>query len=175
MVLEEVDTRRVVDGLIAYELFIKDRGHRRHVFVAEPYVRAHESRVARAYGFDSHLVFRKVRYKVAGEYLFGQRHRAARGSDFRERYFALKPRDVEREEAAVLDDLPRDLVLAACELFQIYLLAPHDALDQIKIRRGEQPEVLAILFVDALYVFGDYKPDSGGDLGIRRLLAAGPF
>ena len=57
----------------------------------------------------------------------------------------------------------------------VYLFAARDALDQIEIRRGEQPEVLAILLVDALYVFGDYEPYARGDLGVRRLLAARPF
>src|SRR5262249_49081939 len=47
--------------------------------------------------------------------------------------------------------------------------------DQRKIGRSQQAEVLAILLVDALNVFGDDDANTGAHLGVRRLLAAGTF
>ena len=85
---------------------------------------------------------------------------------------ALKPRDVEREEPAVLDDLPGDFVFAGGELFERDFVARGDSLDQIEVGRGQQPEVLTVLFVDSLVVFGDDQPNTGGDFRVRRGLAA---
>ena len=106
------------------------------------------------------------------EDFFGKRHRAPLSGDRRNLYLTLQARDVEREQAAVFDNLPRDLIFAARELFKRNLFAISDARDQIEVGRGQQAEVLAVLSVDALDIFGDDAANAGGDFGIRRLLAA---
>ena len=40
-----------------------------------------------------------------------------------------------------------------------------------EIRRSEQSEILTILFVDALDIFGDHQLDSGAEFGVRRMFA----
>src|SRR4029077_8945811 len=88
---------------------------------------------------------------------------------------SLHPGHVEWEQSAVLDHLPRDLVLARRELTEWNFLAMADAVNQRKIRRSQQSQVLAVLFVNPLNVFSDHHPDSSTHFGIWRLLAAGSF
>ena len=109
---------------------------------------------------------------MAREDFFGKRHRAALSGDRRNLHLALQARDVERKQAAIFDDLPRDLIFAARELFERNLFTVFNARDQIEVGRGQQAEVLAVLTVDALDVFGDNAANACGDFGIRRLLAA---
>ena len=87
----------------------------------------------------------------------------------------MQARDVEREQSAVLDDLPRDFVFAGRELAKRNFFAGADLVDQREIGRGQQAEVLAVLLVDALDIFGDHQLDAGAHLRIGRLLAAGTF
>ena len=55
------------------------------------------------------------------------------------------------------------------------LFAGANLVDQAEVGRGQHAEVLAVLLVNALDVFGDHQLDAGRHLGIRRLLAAGAF
>src|SRR4051794_27305509 len=99
------------------------------------------------------------------EDFFGKRHRATFGGDRRNLYLTLQARDVERKQAAVFNDLSRDLVFAACELFERNLCAVFNARDQIEVGRGQQAEVLAVLTVDALDIFGNDTTNACGDFG----------
>ena len=47
--------------------------------------------------------------------------------------------------------------------------------DHAEVGGGQHAQVLAVLLVDTLDVFGDHQLDAGAHLGIRRLLAAGTF
>ena len=143
--------------------------------MAEAYVCAHEAGVARLDRFDAGGVFREVCDKVARKDFFGQRHRPRRGRDRRNLHAALQAGDVEREQPAIFDDLPGDLVFAFGKLGERNFFAILDATDEIEIGRSQQAEVLAVLPIDALDVFGDDTAEAGGDFGIRRLLAARPF
>src|SRR5581483_8227709 len=73
---------------------------------------------------------------------------------------------------AVLDDLPRDLILA-CELGQRNLLTRADFVNQPEIRGCEHAQVLAILLVNALDIFRDHQLKAGASLRVWRLLPAG--
>jgi hypothetical protein len=111
VVAEEHDGAGIVDRLVlAEEVLEEDRRHRRHVFVAETQIGARESGVAGLNRFDAHLV-RAVQH-VAREDFLGNGHGARLGGDGRQENFALHARDVEREQASVLDHLTRDLVFA---------------------------------------------------------------
>src|SRR5207248_8746929 len=79
---------------------------------------------------------------------------------------------VELEQSAVLNDLPRDLVIAGCEHGQRHFLPRPDLVDQGKIRRGQHPEVLAVLLVNALDVLRDHQLDSCAQLRIGGLFTA---
>ena len=48
-----------------------------------------------------------------------------------------------------------------------------DLLDQREVGRGQQAQVLAVLFVNAFDVLGDHQLDPGAHLGVGRLLPAG--
>jgi hypothetical protein len=74
------------------------------------------------------------------------------------RDLSLKPRDIEREQSAVLYDLTRYFVFTASELFQRYLIAGRHSLNHLKICRGQQPEVLTILLVDSFVILCNYQP-----------------
>jgi len=70
---------------------------------------------------------------------------------------------------------PRDLVFAFREFRKRHLFAVTNAIDEREVRRSQQAEILAVLLVDALDIFGDHQLDAGAKLGIRRLLTAGTF
>ena len=172
MVAEEHDGLGVGDRLVlAEEVLEEDRRHRGDVLVAEAQVGARESGVARLDGFDADLV--GAVQHVTREDLLGDGHRTRLGRDRRQEYFALHARDVEGEEAAVLDDLAGDFVFAFGELHQRNLFAGANLVDHAEVGRGQHAQVLAVLLVDALDVFGDHQLDAGRHLGVRRLLAAG--
>ena len=83
----------------------------------------------------------------------------------------LQPRHVVIEEPTVLDDAARDLALAGCERRKRNALAPAHLVENRKVRRCQDAEVLAILAVDALDAFRDNQFDAGAHLGVGRLLA----
>ncbi len=105
----------VVDGLVFAEIvLVENRRHGRDVLVAEAQVGARESRVAGLHRLHADLAV-AVQH-VAREDLLRDGHRPRLGLDRRQKHLALQARDVEREQPAVLDDLPRDLVFAVGEL-----------------------------------------------------------
>jgi hypothetical protein len=108
---------------------------------------------------------------VPRENLFTQRHRARRRGRQRNGRQALQARHVVVEQAAVLHNPTGDLPLALREYGERNFLAAAHAVDDGKIRRREDTEVLTVFAVDALEVFGDDEPDAGAALGVRRLLA----
>src|SRR6185503_6348794 len=102
---------------------------------------------------------------MSREYFFRQGHRTVAGCYRWNSSFALEPRDVEREQPAVLNYLPGYFVFASRELFERNFVAARDAADQIEVSRSEQPEILAILFVDAFDVLRNCEPDARRKLG----------
>ena len=110
---------------------------------------------------------------MVGEDLFRNGHGTLRRFDGRQKYFFLQTRHVEGEQAAVLDDLPRDFVFAGGEFGERDFLSCPDFIDQREVGRGQQAQVLAVLFVNAFNVLRDHQLDSGTHLGIGRLLPAG--
>ncbi len=153
----------------AHQLFEEDRRHRRDVFVAEPHVGHHESFVARLHERHAQAAFGQVRHPMAGDHLFAQRHGAPAGGRRRERHFALQPRHVVVEQAAVFDDAPRDLAFTPGERRQRDRFAAADLVDDREVGRGQHAEVLTVLPVDALDVFGNDELDPRTHLGVRRL------
>ncbi len=87
----------------------------------------------------------------------------------------MHPGHIELKQPTVFNNLPRNLVFALSKLGQRNFLARANAFNQRKIRRGQHPQVLAILLVNALDVFGDHDFDPGAKLRIGRLLAARPL
>src|SRR6185437_14644944 len=98
--------------------------------------------------------------------------RTGLGCDRRQRDFALHARHIELKQAAVLDDLSRDLIFARGENRKWNFLAAANFFDQREVRRGEHAEVLAVLLVDALDVLRNHQLDPGAQLRVRRLFAA---
>ena len=96
--------------VLAEKVLEENRRHRRDVFVAEAQIGARESGVAGLYRLDADLV--GAVHHVARENFLRDGHRPRLGLDRRQKNFALQARDVEREQAAVLDHLARDLVFA---------------------------------------------------------------
>src|SRR5215471_13271552 len=117
MVLEKIYRRRIVDRLVSHQPFIKDRGHRGDILMAEPNIGANKTSITRFDGFYAYLVIRQVGDKVPGEHLLGKRHRTPRSVNRGNRNLALQPRDIEREQPAVLYDLTRYLVFTVSEFF----------------------------------------------------------
>ncbi len=115
------------------------------------------------------------------EDLFGQGHRAcsagalARGADWRQKNFPLHARNIELKQAAVLYDLTRDLVFAGSELRKRDFFSGANFVDQRKICGSQNAQILAILLVNALNVFGNDELYARTKFGIRRLLAARSF
>ena len=147
--------------------------------MAEPQVRPCKARIAGLHSGYSH--FAGLIDHVPREDFFGQSHRScgagapARGLNRRQKYFSLHARHVEREQPAVFDYLPRNLIFPGSELAERNFFAAANAVDQRKVRRGQQTEVLAILLVDALDILGNDNPNAGAHFRIRRLFAARSF
>src|SRR5579859_1175163 len=112
---------------------------------------------------------------VAGEYFFCQRHGPLAGANGRQKNLLLRAGHVEWKQAAVFDDLARDLVFALGEFAEQDLGAGADFIDQKKVSRSKHAQVLAILLVDTFDIFRDHELDAGAHLRIGRLLAAGAF
>src|SRR5712691_6107178 len=202
VVAEEDDARGIVDfRILTHVAFEENRRHRRNVLVAEAEVGAREAGVprldrghanfksrlaalggtgegARPHTGRLHADLYAGSDHVARENLLGERHRPcgagapARVFDRRQKHFPLHARDVKREQSAILDHLPGNLILAGSELAQSNLFPAANAVDQREVGRSQQSQVLTILLVNAFNVFGDHHPNARAHLGIRRLLAA---
>src|SRR5437868_5638768 len=83
---------------------------------SEPTFSTRETGVPRLHRGHTHLVF--AANHVPGKNLFGNRHWSRLGFNRRQEYFALHARHVEWEQAAVLNDLPRNFIFAAGEFSQ---------------------------------------------------------
>src|SRR4029077_14544952 len=69
----------------------------------------------------------------------------------------------------------RDVVFALGKLAQRNFFADAHLVNQAEIGRTKHAQVLAVLLVNTLDVFGNHQFDAGREFGIRRLLAAGAF
>ena len=112
---------------------------------------------------------------MAGEDFFRNGHGTLRRFDRREKHFLLQARHVEGKQAAVFDYLPRDFIFTGGKFRERDFLSRPDFIDQREVGRGQQAQVLAVLFVNALNVLGDHQLDPGAHLGVRRLLPARTF
>ena len=202
MVAEEEDRVGIEDFRVGPQLlFEEDGGHRGHVLVREADVGAEEAGLAGfgpvgadaplggvhdplpredflAEGHGAGGGGRSAPVAGGGAWAFGcSVGTAARGfrPRHRQRRLPLQPRHVELEESAVFDDLPRDVVGPGGEFGQRDRLAGTDPVDKAEIGGGQNAQVLAVLVVDALDALADDHPDSGHQLGVGALLAAGPF
>src|SRR5437773_4226736 len=171
VVAEHEDRAGIVDLLVlAHELLKEDRGHRRHVLVAEPDVGDHEALVSRLDGRYADPSARWVHHPMTCDDLLPERHGPARSPGGREDDLPLEPGDVEVEQPAVLDDTARDLALALGEGCERNRLAAPHSIDDRKVGSGEDSQILAILPVYPLDVLSDAQSDAGAQLGVRRLL-----
>ena len=107
--------------------------------------------------------------------LLRQSHRPRPSRDRRQKHLPLHTRNIKRKQSAVLDYLLRNLIFPGGEFTEQDFLPGANPLDQRKVGRSQQPEVLAILLVDALNILRDRDLNPGAHLGIRRLLAARAF
>ena len=116
VVAEEEDRLRVDDLLVRADIVApEDGGHRGHVLVAEADVGADEALVARLDVWHADPVAGEVGHPVAGEDLFGERHRPLRRGHVRHPHLALQPGHVVLEEPAMLDDAAGDAPLPVGE------------------------------------------------------------
>ncbi len=172
MVAKEKDRGRIVDFRFRPEVRLEERGrHRRDVFVGEAVVRPNEAGVSGRDRAHAEAAGLRVGDEMPGEDFFRERHGAGSAARRRGHDLAREARDVVRVEAAALDDLARDLVRSLREFRKRDRLAPADPVDQRKIGRGEDAEVLAVLPVDPLDVLRDHEPDPGAPFRVRRLFA----
>src|SRR5258708_10679752 len=111
-------------------------------------------------------------HHVPRKNLLRQRHGAFFSLHWRQEYFLLHPRHVERKQPTVLNYLPRNLILSLGKLGKRNLLPTANSVDQRKVSRSEHAQILAILLVDALNVLRNHHFDPRAHLGVRRLLAA---
>jgi len=112
---------------------------------------------------------------VPRENFFGERHRARRCRDRRNLNLALQAREIEIEQAAMLDDLARDVVLPARKFREFDFFAAFDFFDHVEICRNEQSQVLRVLLIDAFDIFRDDHANARAHFRVRRRLAAGSF
>jgi hypothetical protein len=116
VVAEEHDARGVVHlRVFAQVAFEENRRHRRDVLVAEAQIGAGEAGVAR---LDEDADFTFLVAACGARKFSPRRHGARLGRDRRQKDLSLHARHVERKQAAVLDDLPRDLIFTGGEFAQ---------------------------------------------------------
>ncbi len=178
MIAEEANAGGVVHRNILPNVLLVENGrHWSNVFVAEAKVHACETSITGLHSLDSDRALRSGH--VAREDFLRERHPSGgvlvRRPDRRQKHFLLQASDIEREQPAILDHLPGDRVLARGELAERNFRPGTDTLNQREIRRSQQPEILAVLLVDALDILRDHHLNSGTHLSIGRLLAARAF
>src|SRR5450631_4773960 len=180
MVAEEADTRSIVHwNIFANVLLVENRSHRCDVLMAETQIDTSKTRVARLDGF--HADRAPGRDHVPSKDFLSDGHSLCgadtlvRRLDRRQKNLPLHPRNIEGKQPAILNHLLRDLVLPGGEFTEGDFFSCANPLDQRKIGRSQQPEVLAVLLVDALNVLRNRDLNPGAHLRIRRLLAARAF
>ena len=187
MVAEEANARGIVHrNIFANVLLVKDGSHRRDVLMAEAQIDAGKASVARLDRCHFDLAFgsNHVPSKDLLRESHGPRSISAHISlKFepvvslyrRQKNLSLHPRHVERKQSTVFNHLLRDLVLPSGEFTERDFFAGTNPVNQREVSRSQQPEVLAVLLVDALNVLPNRDLNSGAHLRIRRLLATGSF
>src|ERR1700730_8866970 len=188
VVAEEQNACGIVHLSIFTDIALKENcGHRGDVFMAEAQISAGKTSIAgldrpwdlwsramlRCTGADART-YLGIQH-VARKNLLRQRHGAPSRFDRRKKNLFLHARHVEGEEATIFDHLLSDLILTRGEFSEWDLFSRPDLVDQREVGRGQQAQVLAILFVNALNVLGNDQSDPSAHLGVRRLLPAGPF
>ena len=141
--------------------------------MAEAQIGLGKSGIARLHAGNANAAF--FVHHVPREDFLRHRHWALVGLYRRQKYFPLHARYIEGKQPAVLNDLARNLILARRELAQRDIFSAANLVDQRKVGRSQNPQILAVLLVDALDVFRDHYANAGAHLRIRRLLAARSF
>src|SRR6266446_1733239 len=118
---------------------------------------------------------RYCRQHVHRKNLLRQSHRARRSLDRWQENFPLHARNVKRKQPAILNHLPSDLVLPSSKFTERNFLPRANPVDQSKVGRCQQPQVLAVLLLDALNILGNRNLNPSTYLRIRRLLATRSF
>src|SRR6266566_4255237 len=174
VIAEEEDACWIVhSGILAHVALKKNGGHGSYVFVAETQVGAGKAGVA---GLDAgHAGLSLVVEHVPRENLLGQRHGTLFRFDRGQKHLLLHARDVEGKQSAVFDYLPRDLVLTSRKFVQRNFIFAANLVDQRKISRGQHAQILTILFVDTLDVFGNHQANARAHFSVRRLFTARAF
>ena len=157
--------------VFADELLEKDRRHRRDVLMTETDIGEYESLIARLYRRHADLRLCGIHHPATRENFLAQGHRPRGGRGRMQDDRALQARHVVVEQAAMLDDPAGDFAFPGGKNGQRDLFTPFHPLEQRKIRRREDAEVLAVLAIDALDALGDDELDPGAHLGVRRLFA----
>src|ERR1039457_5263260 len=103
--------------------------------------------------------------------LLRQRHRTLLSLYRRQKNFPLHARHIEGKQSPILDHLLRDLVFPGSEFTERDFFPSANPADQGKVGRSQQPEVLAVLLVDALNILRNCDLNPGAHLRVRRLLA----
>src|ERR1700677_3227625 len=174
MVAEKNDARSIVHlRVLAYVVLKKNGRHRRHVLMAEAQIGLGKPRVTRLHAGHANAAL--FLHHMPRENLLRHGHRPFAGVDRRQPYLLLHPRHIKRKQPAVFNHLPRNLVFAHRKLAQRDLFAAANLIDQRKVGRSQNSEILAILLVDALNIFRNHQPNAGTHLRIRRLLPARSF
>ena len=174
MVTEEDDAGAVVHFGVLADKMLKENGrHGRDIFVAEAQVGAGKTGVAGFHVSYAGLIL--LVEHVAGEDLLSNSHGPLAGNNGRQKDLLLHAGHVEREKPAVVDNLAGNVVFAFGELAERDFFTGANLVDEAEVRRSQDAEILTVLLVDALNIFGDHHLDSGTQFGVRRLLAAGTF
>jgi len=79
------------------------------------------------------------------------------------------------EQSAAAEDCRSDGIPPGEQVFDRYWLATPEAFEELEIGRGEEPDIVRVLPIDALEALRDHEPDAGGLLGHRAVLARGAF
>ena len=176
VVPEEQHRLWVDNGRVGAEQLLEHHGrHRRHVFMAKPQVAPDEPLVPGADARHTDGSGRCIGHPMAGEDLLGNGERPWRRIGQGNGDRPSPPGDVVRVEPAVLDDACGDRPLSRGEGGKRDGLASLKPWDEGKVGRGQEPEVLAVLAVDALEAFSEDDADAGRELGVGGRLTGGPF
>src|SRR5437588_4832513 len=112
---------------------------------------------------------------MTGKDLLRNRHSAFAGGYRWQKDLFLQAGHVEWKQATMFNHLAGNLVFTFGELAQGNLFSAPYLVDQAEIGGGKHAQVLAILLVDALDIFGNHQLDARAQFGIRRLLTARSF
>src|SRR5260370_35853907 len=120
----------------------KDRSHWSDILMAEAQIGPGKTGIAGLH--RSNTNFALFVHHVPRKNLLRQGHGAFFSLHWRQEYFLLHPRHIERKQPAVLNHLPRNLIFPGSELGERNLLPAANPINQRKISRSHPAKSLAI-------------------------------